>query len=257
MCHVLLRCCEYCCWMKKTRSKDVFSGLQASWLVGQKTVHASACSRARQPRACQQEDGMDAHLEVVGVGPRDSVNRLGDFAFEPCIYFFWALLCLLAKAVNAKHLHLEAPCVLSLSEPSPMSSREGSCVPTTPVRSSSPREVRLRSSTLSTPETPKRSPLVNIFRKMKHTRCSSSSDEEPPEAATEETLCRQSVFQRVNSPLRGRNNNTGSRKVATHPWPCCFSDAARTSLSVAQGHTGAGAAYPHGEGGEAASREPG
>ncbi|XP_075735996.1 uncharacterized protein LOC119185819 isoform X4 [Rhipicephalus microplus] len=195
--------------MKKTRSKDVFSGLQASWLVGQKTVHASACSRARQPRACQQEDGMDAHLEVVGVGPRDSVNRLGDFAFEPCIYFFWALLCLLAKAVNAKHLHLEAPCVLSLSEPSPMSSREGSCVPTTPVRSSSPREVRLRSSTLSTPETPKRSPLVNIFRKMKHTRCSSSSDEEPPEAATEETLCRQSVFQRVNSPLRGRNNNTG------------------------------------------------
>ncbi|KAH8033869.1 hypothetical protein HPB51_016641 [Rhipicephalus microplus] len=165
----------------------------------------------------QKEDGMDAHLEVVGVGPRDSVNRLGDFAFEPCIYFFWALLCLLAKAVNAKHLHLEAPCVLSLSEPSPMSSREGSCVPTTPVRSSSPREVRLRSSTLSTPETPKRSPLVNIFRKMKHTRCSSSSDEEPPEAATEETLCRQSVFQRVNSPLRGRNNNTADNQAQEMP----------------------------------------
>ncbi|XP_075736020.1 uncharacterized protein LOC119161103 isoform X3 [Rhipicephalus microplus] len=119
-------------------------------------------SRARQPRARQQEDSMDAHVEVVGVGPRDFVNRLGDFVCEPCIYFFWALLCLLAKAGNAKHLLLEAPCVLTLSGTLPTRSREGSCDPTTPVRRSSPQQLRPRSSIVSTPETPKRSPLVNI-----------------------------------------------------------------------------------------------
>ncbi|XP_075736018.1 uncharacterized protein LOC119161103 isoform X1 [Rhipicephalus microplus] len=120
------------------------------------------CCRARQPRARQQEDSMDAHVEVVGVGPRDFVNRLGDFVCEPCIYFFWALLCLLAKAGNAKHLLLEAPCVLTLSGTLPTRSREGSCDPTTPVRRSSPQQLRPRSSIVSTPETPKRSPLVNI-----------------------------------------------------------------------------------------------
>ncbi|XP_075735992.1 uncharacterized protein LOC142776358 [Rhipicephalus microplus] len=164
---------------------------------------------ARQPRARQKEHGMDAHLEVVGVGPRDSVQRLGDFACEPCIYFFWALFYLLAQAGNAKRLHLEALCVPSLSEASPMKSREDSCVPTAPVRSSSPQVVRPRSSTLSTPETPKRSPQENM--KMEHTRCSSSRDEKPTEAGTEETSCRQSVFQRVNTPLRGRNKEGASQ----------------------------------------------
>ncbi|KAL3211944.1 hypothetical protein MRX96_008204 [Rhipicephalus microplus] len=73
--------------------------------------------------------------------------------------------------------------------------------------SSSPQQLRPRSSTVSTPETPKRSPLVNIFMKVGHTRRHSSSDEEPTEAATEETSCRQSIFQRVNTPVRGSNHN--------------------------------------------------
>lgn len=96
---------------------------------------------------------------------------------------------------------------LTLSDASPTGSREGSCDPTTPVRSSSPQQLRPRSSTVSTPETPKRSPLVNIFMKVGHTRRHSSSDEEPTEAATEETSCRQSIFQRVNTPVRGSNHN--------------------------------------------------
>lgn len=91
---------------------------------------------------------------------------------------------------------------LTLSDASPTGSREGSCDPTTPVRSSSPQQSRPRSSTVSTPETPKRSPLVNIFMKVGHVRRHSSSDEEPADAATEETSCRQSIFQRVNTPVR-------------------------------------------------------
>ncbi|XP_037276914.2 TBC1 domain family member 4 isoform X2 [Rhipicephalus microplus] len=96
---------------------------------------------------------------------------------------------------------------LTLSDASPTGSREGSCDPTTPVRCSSPQQLRPRSSTVSTPETPKRSPLVNIFMKVGHTRRHSSSDEETTEAATEETSCRQSIFQRVNTPVRGSNHN--------------------------------------------------
>lgn len=91
---------------------------------------------------------------------------------------------------------------LTLSDASPTGSREGSCDPTTPVRSSSPQQSRPRSSTVSTPETPKRSPLVNIFMKVGHARRHSSSDEEPTDTATEDTLCRQSIFQRVNTPVR-------------------------------------------------------
>lgn len=96
---------------------------------------------------------------------------------------------------------------LTLSDASPTGSREGSCDPTTPVRSSSPQLLRPRSSTVSTPETPKRSPLVNIFMKVGATRRHSSSDEEPTEAAIEETSCRQSIFQRVNTPVRGSNHS--------------------------------------------------
>lgn len=96
---------------------------------------------------------------------------------------------------------------LTLSDASPTGSREGSCDPTTPVRSSSPQQLRPRSSTVSTPETPKRSPLVNIFMKVGHTRRHSSSDEEPADAATEETSCRQSIFQRVNTPIRSSNHS--------------------------------------------------
>lgn len=96
---------------------------------------------------------------------------------------------------------------LTLSDASPTGSREGSCDPTTPVRSSSPQQLRPRSSTVSTPETPKRSPLVNIFMKVGHTRRHSSSDEEPTDATTEETSCRQSIFQRVNTPIRSSNHS--------------------------------------------------
>ncbi|XP_065288793.2 TBC1 domain family member 1 isoform X2 [Dermacentor albipictus] len=96
---------------------------------------------------------------------------------------------------------------LTLSDASPTGSREGSCDPTTPVRSSSPQLLRPRSSTVSTPETPKRSPLVNIFMKVGAVQRHSSSDEEPTEAATEETACRQSIFQRVNTPVRGGNHS--------------------------------------------------
>lgn len=35
--------CGFCCWVEQTHRKHVFSYLQACSLVGQRTVHASAC----------------------------------------------------------------------------------------------------------------------------------------------------------------------------------------------------------------------
>ncbi|XP_077518226.1 TBC1 domain family member 1-like isoform X2 [Amblyomma americanum] len=101
---------------------------------------------------------------------------------------------------------------LTLSDASPTGSREGSCDSVTPLRSSSPQ--RPRSSTVGTPDTPKRSPLVNIFMKVGPTRRHSSSDEEPSEAATEETSCRQAIFQRVHTPSRAEEvESTPARRT--------------------------------------------
>ncbi|KAH7969502.1 hypothetical protein HPB52_019054 [Rhipicephalus sanguineus] len=74
---------------------------------------------------------------------------------------YMMLLRNLYEQKQTKHCHAQKS-ELTLSDASPTGSREGSCDPTTPVRSSSPQQLRPRSSTVSTPETPKRSPLVNM-----------------------------------------------------------------------------------------------
>lgn len=98
---------------------------------------------------------------------------------------------------------------LTLSDISPTGSREGSCDPTTPVRSLSPLRPHHTQDTQAGQATPKRSPLVNIFMKVGPARHHSSSDDETSEAASEQTLCRQAIFQRVHTPERQGSGEGG------------------------------------------------
>ncbi|KAL3248736.1 hypothetical protein MRX96_017820 [Rhipicephalus microplus] len=234
---------------------------------------------------------MNAHLEAIGVGAKDSADSLGEFTREPVIHLFWALFCLSARAGNAKQPHLEASyvsnvaarlselrCERKLPTPAMIKPKLGDkkCtfsqnfpalkapVSTYLVASGHETEDGSYVSRILAFEDvfmdsqdiiAKPWNLANVrcfggrWRQIQRASVDSLFDEDAkvtvrrsdhvlnasslrgiryqkiqedgnthgallrvmrsqPEAATEETLCRQSVFQRVNSPLRGRNNNT-------------------------------------------------
>lgn len=99
---------------------------------------------------------------------------------------------------------------LTLSDASPTGSREGSCDPTTPVRSLSPHPTPGHEGT-------KRSPLVNMFMKVGPSRHHSSSDDEPAEAGGEPSACQQAIFERCRQqpapPPAGRRTREELRQL--------------------------------------------